>query len=463
MKILNSLLILIGLLVFSSINFFGQCECDTFSFETFQTTDYVFIGNVAVRTVDNGEVRYQVTVTENFRGMSGRKVVDIFDASSCNRLREPGKAYLFLVTKDPKTKKPYILGCSFSYANANSQKQYIEFFREMAKVTDKSGFILGKVTHRIDREGNSTKPPGVDRVFVEAFNGDHFEATIDDDGYYKFAMLKPGQYRVFLKLPDGLIAYGDIHGFDGERSFRNIEVVRGHGVVEDFSVSVNGVIGGVVRDENRIPVKSLEIRLIGTDDTGTERNVSRGETDSVGGFSFRGIPPGKYLIKVGPSDWYIDPTVKTAAFPITYFPGVLTKSKAETITLGNAEVLRGCDFTVTGLKKRLLAGRVVFADGKPAPNAVISVRISRENDGLKMRSGGYVLTDTNGDGTFSLEVYDETAYLIEAEIWKKTGSVTVDVLFSSECQLLPVRGNVGPLAITLRSGKGNCDDSKFGF
>ena len=431
---------------------------------TYKNVNYIFVGKITKLTKDDKESKYQIQLTESFRGMENQTSAEIFDSFyNCNKRRYEGKEYLFLVSKDEKTKKFNVIGCSYSYKNIDKQKQYIEYFRLKKKSVNKGGFILGKVTEFIDSEGNSQKPDGVDKVFVEGEDGGKYEVKIESDGFYKLENLKNGRYKIFLNLPESLITYGDANDFDSEKSARNVTISSETGAVEDFSVSINGIISGKVVDENGLAISSIDVNLSGLDNAAGETTIGLSKTDINGIYSFKGLSSGKYIIKIGTKDWYLDPTSKNAAFPLMYFPNVKNKAKAAIIELGKSKVLKDKNIFLTSLIKRNITGQVLTSGGLPASNVKISVQIKRENDGQELSSGGYVLTETNSQGSFSFFAYDETSYLIEAEIWKRISDVQVEVLFSAECVVIPKNGAIKPLKIFLKKGDGHCDEEKFGF
>ena len=452
-------------ILFISIKSFSQCSCMSFAPEwTYKNVKYIFVGKITKHTKDDKESKYQIQLTESFRGMETQTSVEIYDSFyNCNSRRYEGKEYLFLVSKDEKTNKFNVIGCSYSYENIHKQKQYIEYFRMQKKSGNKGGFILGKVTAFFDNEGNSQKPDGVDKIFIEGEDGGKHEVQIEGDGFYKLGNLKAGRYKVFLSLPESLTTYGDANDFDWAKSVRYVNISNDNGALADFSVSINGIISGKIVDENGSPVSSIDVNLYNLDDKGEEFNTGMTETDYQGNYRFKGLTPGNYFIKVGTKDWYLDPTSKNAAFSLMYFPNVKNKVKGEIIKLGKAEVLKDKNMFLMSLKKRNLTGQVLMPDGLPASNIKISVQIKRENDGQKSSSGGYVLTETNSQGSFSFYAYDETSYLIEAEIWKRISDVQVEVLFSSECVVITKNGAIKPLKIFLKKGDGHCDKENFGF
>jgi hypothetical protein len=157
------------------------------------------------------------------------------------------------------------------------------------------------------------------------------------------------------------------------------------------------------------------------------------------------------------------PDSKNVEFPLTFFPNALNRKNAQIIKLEQAQLLNNKNIFLTKLKTRTVKGIVLFENGKPAENAGIEIDLKRENDGRKLRGGNVIMTKTNSNGEFSINLYENTDYLLSADIWERIDDVQVNVLFSSACHVIPPNGEVKPLRIILKKGSDNCDEDKFGF
>lgn len=115
------------------------------------------------------------------------------------------------------------------------------------------------------------------------------------------------------------------------------------------------------------------------------------------------------------------------------------------------------------LRKRVVTGTVYMPDGRPAPNADVVVQIKRKDNGIILSSGWNVMTHTDSAGYFSLDTYEDTEYLLQFDIDRPTGEVTVEVLFSSECFVLSKNRGKKPFRISLKKGNVGCDEEKLGF
>lgn len=462
MKSKPALFILIVITIFISFSVVNsQCSCLYVTPDS-KYVEIVFTGKILNISEADKYNKYQIQISEVFKGLDEQKSIEIFDSFyNCNSRRYVNKEYLFMAFKEKATGRIEVVGCSYSYGNKYKQQQFIEILRLKKSSQNQGGVLVGKVTGKIDDEGNSFKPDGVDKVFIESENGEKFEANIDADGFYKLTNLSEGNYKVYIKLPDGLTTYGDANGFDWESSERtNVKISKNKGVIQDFSVITNGIISGKVLDSNGFTVVSITVNLIGSDGYVDDST----ETDQNGYYEFKGISPAEYLIKVGSEDSYVSPNSKEVIYPNTFYPSTDSQKNAEVIQLKQSEVLKNRNITLLPiLKKRIVTGQVFMPNGQPAANANVSVQIKRKDGGKILTSGWHGMTETDVNGNFSLDVYEDTEYLVKFYISKPTGEVTVEVLFSIECFALPAKGIIKPLKIVLKKGDIECNEEKFGF
>lgn len=456
------------LIVFSALFLFAgsmdamaQCSC------AYVTPDSKYVEIVFIGTLENIEQlnnarRYTIRISESFKGLGHQTTVEAFDGFyNCNLRRQIGREYLFLAKREEGSGKIEIVGCSYSYINVHQQQQMIEILRWKRDSTNDGGIIVGKVSSVADREGSSQKPVGVDKVFLENNKGEMREARIEPNGFYRFTALSKGNYRVFISLPNTLTTYGDANDFDDMRSNRpNVLLGDGEGRIEDFHVLTNGVISGRISAQDGTPVGGITVSLVGVDG-GTDDST---EADKDGRYSFTGVPPGKYTIRAGAQDWYVSPNSVDAIYPITFYGDQRLQPNAKRLSLMSGQVINDIDIRwIPRLGKKVLRGQVLLPDGKPAQNANVKVQIRRNDPNLLLRSGWYVMTRTDRNGNFELDVYDETDYLLQVDIDTRTGPVTVDVLFSSGCFKLPTPRPTSPISVLLKKGDIDCVKENLGF
>jgi hypothetical protein len=428
----------------------AQCDCAYVGPDS-KDVEVAFVGTIHSIEADESGNKYTIKISEIFRGLDRPTTVEAIQGSySCNSRRHVGREYLFMATRD-ENGRIKIIGCSYSYRNAHKQRQMIEIFRWMRDSPNEGGIIVGMVS----------SPTVVERVFLENDKGEKREAKVEPDGFYRFTSLSDGSYRLYISLPKTLTTYGDVHDFDNMKSNRpGVAVAKGQGRIEDFQVSTNGVVSGRVSAQDGMPINGITVSLVSLDDDYDDST----EADEDGQYTFTGVPPGKYTIRVGAADWYVSPDSVDAIYPITFYGDHRLRRHAKELNLKSSQVLNDVDIKrIPQLGKKVLRGRVLMPDGKPAQNADVTVQIRRRDPNQTLRSGWHVMTSTDSNGNFELDVYDETDYLLKADIDKPTGSVTVEVLFSSECFQLPKSRPVSPISIRLKPGHIKCVVEKFGF
>lgn len=442
----------------------SQCDCGIiFPDSAYKKFDFIFVGKILGVEKDNNAYRYTVQVEENFRGVKEDEILTIYnEIGSCNVGMDVGSSYPIFLYKDTTTNNLKMIGCSRTSQTINWHRVYVEYFRLMKAKEETGGILMGTVVKITDNQARLNKPELIEKVFAENENGETFESEIEDDGFYKFINLKEGTYKVYIKLPEEFTTYGDANGFSQLGKVRNnIKISDEKPAFQDFSIITNGIISGKVLDQNGLPVGKINVTLLFMDGNGSRFPI---ETDDNGKYVFKGIPKGRYIIKVSSDERYFDTSSKETAFPTAFFPNVSHQNKAEIIELKQSEILENKNITLLSrLKKRLIKGQVVLENNDIPKNVSINVQIKRTEKDKIYSSGWYVITETDSNGNFSFYAYENTEYLIQAEIDRKIEDVLYETLYSSKCFVLAKKGKVKPLKIKLQKGEIECDEEKFGF
>ena len=191
------------------------------------------------------------------------------------------------------------------------------------------------------------------------------EIRPDAEGRYSVSGLKPGRYKVALRLPETLATP------------RSEEVLTladsGCGAVSWYILD-NGRISGRVINANGEPVARILVSLIKPGASITEDAIKLESTNDDGYVSFSAIPRGTYNIAVN-YNRFPQPNDPTNAYPPSFFPGVVDQRHAQAITVSAGEKLS--DFEIRIPSKRpdsVLNGTVVWADGSPIANAQLLVK-----------------------------------------------------------------------------------------
>ncbi|HEY8563031.1 MAG TPA: hypothetical protein VIL74_21825 [Pyrinomonadaceae bacterium] len=500
----NSLLMLIltsGFLLFG-VTDARACSCAVATTcEAFARAEYVFTGTVAKASETDGTRRHQVQIQENFLGMENVSLADVLTetASSCAFSMTEGKSYLIFAWKNEQTGELGTGMCSQT-TEIESAQEAVAGLRRLKSSDNPGGIVQGKV---IDSElsiwEKPKKPAQIDKVLIESKNGEKFEAAIAPDGKYFLDGLNAGLYKIYLDLPKGFITGAEADGlgsYDEDDENSGFVKVAGRGCTNrDFEIKINGVIGGRLIDADGLPVVEKRVNLLRLPDpnevdTQTEtalREPRDEEEDSNdedpdsptvdpppakekfaaeylaysgenGAFIFKGLPPGRYLLGYGIDD-FLNVNDDGDQYLPMFFPNSNKRETAIVIDLKKAEVLTDKNIQLAPkLKKRKISGRIVLKNGRRAANAEADFYLKRE---------GYADADWGGDlkidakGNFTLDGYEETEYLIRAQVSKRVSDEMFEVTHSSKCFIVPKTGAVKPLKIVLEAGGANCDDETF--
>jgi hypothetical protein len=432
------------------------CTCGYVTPDSY-SVDAVFIGTITKQSGATFATKYNVQVSEVFRGLENQQKVEILHKNlDCGSTMYENNEYLFLASRDKSNGQLFLGPCNYSYKNSGQQKQMIEILRWKKNKNNQTGLLVGKVWIYDYEKRIVRKPNGVDKVYAEDSKGNRFETEIELDGFYKFSNLAEGIYKVFIELPKQLTTLADLKDYDDEKSFRlSVKIAKNKGVIEDFDVIANGQISGRIFNNDGTPTSEANVHLLNSDGLIDEST----ETDKTGFYKFDGIQVGKFKLMVGVT-WnnYVSPFWKEAYFPTTYFPNVISRNNSIPIELSEGQIIENQNITLLPKYKRTrLKGKVLMPGGTPAKHVGISIQIQVKESDRTLHSAWEELAKTDFDGRFSLEVYENTNYLLKIEFERKKLSYFADCFsFTSE-------NKPRQLTIKLQKGKGSCDEKNFGF
>jgi hypothetical protein len=272
--------------------------------------------------------------------------------------------------------------------------------------------------------GLGSTPAGVQitgRVFRELRGGDDHEGTpsvtvvvtgegrtqevvTDAQGRFRLAGLRPGAYKLELRAPAGLMAH---------QSSREVKVADRGCAEVDFYLVDDGRVGGRVTDAEGQPVPKILLDLVAEEEAGEDSaSLFYAEADAEGRFEFEALPPGRYLLGVrlgrGARALADNPN---AEFPRVYYPGVAEASEAVPVVVGQGERVSGRDLRLPPrLTVRMIGGRALFADGRPAAGA--TVQCHNLTYGSDCESGA----EADAQGVFALRAFEGFDYLVKAYV-----------------------------------------------
>jgi protocatechuate 3,4-dioxygenase beta subunit len=181
----------------------------------------------------------------------------------------------------------------------------------------------------IDNNNDGVKEaaePGISGVTVTLSGTDDLGQTVSlsqataADGSYQFQGLRPGNYTLKERLPDGQFlegtdAVGSQGGSVSEDQISNIVLAPGTtGTDNDFAeLRPASLAGFVYKDPNNNGVKDngesgiagVAVSLTGTDDLGDSVSLSQ-TTAADGSYSFTGLRPGSYTLADGQPAGFFD-------------------------------------------------------------------------------------------------------------------------------------------------------------
>jgi hypothetical protein len=351
--------------------------------------------------IDWHPMAYKFSVEQAYLGVAGSEV-EIFTGrggGDCGVAFQTGQRYLVyayrykdkLSTSICQRTKPF-----------NKATEDIAFLGTLSSAAP-GVTIYGTVTYPPNGEPNradvKSKPLSPDVLVTIEGESEQKEIRPDAEGRFRVSGLKPGKYKVALRLPETLTTY------------RNEELLtladRGCGAVIWY-ITENGRVNGRVVTADGEPVPRILVSLINPGSSITEYAVKMERANDEGYFSFSAVPRGTYNIAVNFTR-YPDPNDPTKAYPPSFYPGVVDQRHAQTITVGAGEKLS--DFEIRIPSKRpdsVLTGTVVWADGSPVADAQLSVKDVTYND----NSSTYGVS-ADEQGRFKINGYSGQKLIIE--------------------------------------------------
>ena len=369
------------------------------------------------------EVRVEFGDVMPFRGMNGTTAAlrTAGSGPSCGYGFKQGGRYLVYASRAQDGAGLVTSICSRTRPLTEAADD-LRFLQTLSAPGGTRARVYGTITHW-ERDLATSQPiehgPVPDVLVSVRGPGNAFEGVTDAQGRYE-VMVPPGTYEVSVWPPAR---------FSSRHLQRNAELRDPRScVVADFNVRIDTRIRGAVRDASGAPAAGVSVDVMAADSVRKGGNVQtvRATTDATGSFEFTDVSPGRYVVGVDLVR-RMDPKI---VFPSTYHPG--TADPAAATIVDPAEGLRELvPMTIPAARReRRLTGIVLFADGRPASGAFISL-----SDGSARWRQVAVGIKTADDGTFSFVVHEGLDYIASASYW-------------DEIERKQVRGSVGPFVVT---------------
>jgi len=355
-----------------------------------------------------------IKVDEVFKGSVPEEIITSDDGFRCDNFPfSLGKSYLIYskgVLENTENIVPVGL-CSGTTTVENAQDS-INFLRQL-KAGIFPSILYGKVQRVVNDEKNPYEPLPKTKVILTKIraieNGQYkepkkkertIETLTNENGEYKFENLASGQYKLSAELRKDLWM----------QEYREFST-GGKPSCDNHSLSVftDGRISGSVVSSEAMPVGFLKLG-ISPMDKNTRFYYGEAQTDKDGNYTFYGLSEGRYKIHVSLHGYRLDNT-KPGLFDTNYpfwswyFPNTFDDKQAQIINLGYTEKIQNVNLKMPAFPvKQTVSGIVVWEDGMPAKNAVVTYRIKRLGDNYRR----YAIPKQ--DGTFSFQIFEEFEY-----------------------------------------------------
>lgn len=400
--------------------------------EEYWEASAVFIGTVIEGHLANvKEAGYEhqmnavrLSIDEAFRGVEGAEVEVLtgLGGGDCGFGFRRAQQFLVYAYRDKEDQKLYTNICTRTRAISEADPDLV-YIRGLSKAKA-GGTISGEVVraHRNETGGSKNEP--LAGVTVTIDGPQKAEAVTDAKGTFKIEGIQPGEYTVVPAAPKGLATRGPD---------KKVTVAdRGCAVVY-FWLESNARIGGRVISAEGFPVKNPALTLIDADKPRYQGHTDYAYGDETGGYSFKLIPPGRYVILLRYDGML---TSQHRPFPLIYYPGVTEKSQAHIFTITEGQTI-DLDIKVPPLPAESeIRGQVVWPDGKPASTASVGYMIPNDSVfyGVKVDEAG----------RFSFKVYTGMTLNVSASV-----EVTKGKFASANSGSIVTGVNTEPLKLVL--------------
>jgi hypothetical protein len=395
-----------------------SCDCSSSRppCQSFGNTAAVFVGTpievkqTTGKLLANNEPEYpqkifSFRVDESFRGVNAAQIEvrTGMEDGDCGYRFNLGERYLVYANFNPANGFYDTSICTRTRPLSEAAED-LDYIRGGLKNREPGATLSGELRRyrrNLETEEMQQLGPLANIKISVTSEGRSFVTRTDEQGRYELTRLEPGQYVVRPELPD------ELGTWDSERKTNLND--RGCGVV-GFQVTDNGRISGQILDADGKPVPKMTVNLIAASQAASTRPKSMSASaDDAGWYELKFVPPGNYLVGIRLTGLNGPESVETA-YPPSYYPGVVTSAEAAVITIGEGTVLKDVNLRLLPrLQKRVISGKVVFADGRPAEKAMVAFAETT----YATRGSGYAMA-VDDQGNFSFAGYEGISYEVSA-------------------------------------------------
>ena len=388
----------------------------------YRGADAVFTGQVVDirRDLDSWENVVRFSVDEGYVGVQGRTVEVLTNPStaSCGYPFSPGQRYFVYAKRDRDGKlREGLCGPTVRLEEATRDIAYARAVLAGEKGARMVGAVVkvyrANVTQYPEKSGMSGVVVVLER---EEQTWKQLAKTVtNSEGQYEFKGLGVGNYRVRAALPNPQWEWSP----DGNRKEHQLSISKDTDCESDtFIVKSDSSIRGRLVTPDGASLPNQYMALIPLDENRREfSSMYAPTTNSIPGnghYYFRDVPPGRYLLALNPNN---TPGKSDPAYPLMYYPGVMSKAQATVLEISGKREFYLEDFKLPPpLEERWFSGTVLLADRSPAVGA--KVILIDPNDRMMGTNVTEVIADEQG--RFRVKGYESFPYWIDAYVISKT-------------------------------------------
>ncbi len=352
--------------------------------------------------IDLAPIGYKFSVEQAYLGVAGAEI-EIFTGrggGDCGITFQTGQRYLVYAYSSRDKLTTNICTRTKPFNRASEDVAFLGTLSSAAPGVT----IYGGVSYHPDGEPKGSdiksKPLSPEVLITIESELEKREIRPDPEGGFRITGLRPGRYKVALRLPETLT------------TTRNEQVLtladRGCAAV-GWHVVDNGRVNGRVLNADGEPVPGILVSLVDPGASPKDYPSKLERTNDEGYFSFSAVPRGTYHIAVN-HNRHPNPTDPTNAYPPSFYPGVVDQRHAQAITVGSGEKLSDIEIRIPSKRPAsTLIGSVVWEDGSPVANAELIVR----DDTNTGNSFNHAIA-TDEQGKFKIEGYTGQKLVIQA-------------------------------------------------
>jgi hypothetical protein len=229
------------------------------------------------------------------------------------------------------------------------------------------------------------------------------KATTNKTGKYLLTGVASGTYDVSPSAPTLVVP----NQGRSRQSGKSVTIETGERVKGiDFDLVSKGSISGRIRGASGEPVKGQTVELISVGEDNYWRPfysfvLGDHTTNDEGVYHVSGVPPGRYLVKVGTAyglTAYLSQK-GDVRYAETFHPDADEASEATVVEVATGRETTDVDITVgSPLKTYEIVGQlIVVGTGVPVPNVQLAVTTTSENGNSSTHSGGAYSSNANGE------------------------------------------------------------------